>query len=97
MTLLQNILLYALHAITFGVLCFAMGANKKMGQYTAAALGFFLGVIGLIIVSCSRRKTPEQKKHDLVVIQLAKFKNMMKHGIITQNDFELMKKYLLNK
>ena len=46
-------------ALVIGALCalwgYNVGKNRKIGSTAGALLGFFLGLIGIIIVYCSSR------------------------------------------
>jgi len=47
--------------IIFAVICGLIGKNRKIGAGWGAVLGFFLSLIGLIIVLCSKKNEPEFK------------------------------------
>ena len=70
--------------------------NKEKGYESGSAWGFFLWIIGIIVVAC------RPNKNSCAVIQemtpadeLAKYKGLLDSGVITQEEFDAMKKKIL--
>lgn len=83
-------------AIVFCVICLKIGANKGYNPALCGVLGFFLGVIGLIVVAVL-----PNKKIDQAIMQsteadsLMKYKELLDQGIITQEEFDRKKNEIL--
>lgn len=81
--------------IGFGFLCDYLG--KQKGQKNCFWYGFFLGIIGLIIVLCLKDKSGEisnnssSNKYE----DLAKLQELKENETITEVEFEIEKQKLL--
>jgi len=69
---------------------------SRKGRTGGLLLGFFLGLLGLIIGIClsDQRGGRSNGEHDRV-IALQGYKDMLDKGIITEEEFEKKKKQLL--
>lgn len=87
--------------VIFGVICMSVGENREIGKTAGFWLGFFLGLIGLIIVLCSSRvdQRPYLPHHfgDPVPDQLKKYKDLLDSGAITEHEYNIQKNRLLNQ
>jgi membrane protein YdbS with pleckstrin-like domain len=83
---ISNIFLFGLlHAVVFAVICYFIGAHREIGALAGGFLGL-LGIIGLIIVLCSRRKEPLR-----FTDQLQKYKALFDSGTITETEYNNLK------
>lgn len=80
-------------AIVFCVLCSMLGARKGYTPIGFGVMGFFLGLIGLIIAAV----VPDKKGYQASAADgLLKYKELLDKGVITQEEFEAKKKELLS-
>lgn len=92
------------------VICAIIGAQRKIGAGAGFALGLFLSVIGLVIVLCSKSLDAEKRdlllanrlnqpvaKTPVVSDEIAKYKNLLDTGAITQDEYDAQKTKLLNQ
>lgn len=95
---------YLLVGLIFGAITKKMGETK--GYTNQFWWGFFLGIIGLIVVAVRPdmnqkiivQQVPQQTNQqsaDDVETQLQKYQEMEEKGLISQEDFEAKKKQLL--
>jgi tellurite resistance protein TehA-like permease len=94
------IILLFFGAIFFGIICSSIGAKRNIGSAGGFFLGFFLGLIGLIIVLCSARKAvfpPPFFPGVSIPDQLKKYKDLLDSGAITEAEYNLQKSRLLNQ
>lgn len=81
-----------LFGVLFGFLSNHFGTKKGYGPSICFAAGFFLSVIGFVIILLLPDKNPS--KHG-AASELQAFKKLMDDGAITQEEFEAKKKELL--
>ena len=70
--------------------------GKSRGHQNCFWWGFFLGLIGLIVVVCIKTKTNNQNNLIDNIDALDKLKRLQENGAITKEEFEENKKVLLN-
>ena len=85
---------YAFFGITWGLATQSIG--KSRGHQNCFWWGFFLGLIGLIVVVCLNPKTNNQNNLIDNIDALDKLKRLQENGAITKEEFEENKKVLLN-
>jgi predicted MFS family arabinose efflux permease len=79
-------------AIAFGFICKSQAAKKGYSETGFFCLGFFLGVIGLLIAFLIPSKQSEAVSN---ADGLLKYKELLDKGVITKEEFEAKKKELL--
>lgn len=75
-------------ALIFGYFAQKFGARKGYGDAACFAAGFFLGIIGLIVILL----LPDKKS---AADDLLSYKQLLDSGAITQEEFDAKKKELL--
>ena len=85
---------YAFFGIIWGLATQSIG--KSRGHQNCFWWGFFLGLIGLIVVVCLNPKTNNQNNLIDNIDALDKLKRLQENGAITKEEFEENKKVLLN-
>lgn len=78
--------------VIFGILARNFGEKKGYSGGICFVAGFFLGVIGLIVVLILPDKTVDNTH---VSSQLLEYKQLLDSGAITQNEFDAKKRELL--
>lgn len=79
----------------WGAVCQTIAVQKNI-QY-GFVLGFFLGIIGLIIVLCMKDNTETTSNSANECETLEKLLQLKEKGIITESEFEEKKRKILNK
>lgn len=99
----MEIMYVLIWAVIWGVICQAIGKSKNINGFW---WGFWLGLIGLIVVLCSKGQpdintidvssnySSEQNNNKFE--QIEKLSNLKNSGVITEEEFEKEKKRLLN-
>lgn len=85
---------YAFFGIIWGLATQSIG--KSRGHQNCFWWGFFLGLIGLIVVLCLNPKTNNQNNLFDNIDVLDKLQRLQENGAITKEEFEENKKVLLN-
>lgn len=90
-----------LPVLCIGAICCAisiwLGKKKGYSSGLCGVLGFFLGVIGLIVVAILPDKSAEKASTEMQnADSLIKYKQLLDQGVITQEEFESKKRELLN-
>ena len=85
---------YAFFGIIWGLATQSIG--KSRGHQNCFWWGFFLGLIGLIVVLCLNPKTNNQNNLFDNIDVLDKLQRLQENGTITKEEFEENKKVLLN-
>ena len=88
------IISYTFFGIIWGLATQSIGKSK--GHQNCFWWGFFLGLIGLIVVVCLNPKTNNQNNLIDNIDALDKLKRLQENGAITKEEFEENKKVLLN-
>lgn len=86
---------YLFFGLVFGLISASINDSKGYSYWTGFFCGFFLGLIGVLVVALQKDKTKENK----VLYNpsdLERFKKLADNGTITQNEFEAIKKKMLN-
>ena len=78
--------------IVCGVICRKQAPQKGYSENAFFCLGFFLGVIGLIIALVLPSKQSESISNADAIL---KYKQLLDQGVITQEEFEAKKRELL--
>ena len=72
------------------------GININKGYDGGFAWGFFLGVIGIIVVACRPEKNSGTNSAKITEAdEIKKYKELLDSGAITQEEFDAKKKQLL--
>ena len=79
-------------ALVFGYFAQKFGGKKGYGDAGCFAAGFFLGIIGLIVILLLPDKNEGKKT---TAEDLMSYKNLLDSGAITQEEFDAKKKELL--
>ena len=79
-------------ALIFGYFAQKFGARKGYVDAACFAAGFFLGIIGLIVILLLPDKNSEKKS---AADDLLSYKQLLDSGAITQEEFDAKKKELL--
>lgn len=80
----------------FGIATNVIGDKK--GYDTCFLWGFFLGIIGLIIILLRPNKDTSNNNENLITSEadeLAKFKKLLDEGAITEEEYQAKKKQIL--
>ncbi|MBQ9732943.1 MAG: SHOCT domain-containing protein [Clostridia bacterium] len=95
--------IFFIYLVVALAVCFAFGAitsniAKKKGHSAGAyfAIGFFLGIIGLIIALVIEDKNKSNNPVD-VADSLLKYKKLLDEGVITEDEFAEKKKQLMSE
>lgn len=98
---MEFLILYILFGFIFAIICMSVGENRDIGRTAGFWLGFFLGLIGLIIVLCSpkivERPYIPPRPRDSIPDQIKKYKDLLDSGAITENEYNIQKNKLLNQ
>jgi hypothetical protein len=85
--------------VLFPVWGYNAGSKRTIGPVGGLLLGFFLGIIGIIIVYCTSTVTqppfynfPNQSSAD----ELKKYKQLLDSGAITEAEYNAQKAKILN-
>ena len=88
------IISYTFFGIIWGLVTQSIG--KSRGHQNCFWWGFFLGLIGLIVVVCLNPKINNQNNLFDNIDALDKLQRLKENGAITEEEFEENKKILLN-
>ncbi len=91
---LTILLILGIQGCTFGVVTYYIG--KSRGHQNCFWWGFFLGLIGLIVVLCLKDNTTTSSNLDNVEA-LDKLQKLKENGTISEKEFEESKKKILSK
>lgn len=91
---LTLLLILGVQSCTFGIATFYIG--KSRGHQNCFWWGFFLGLIGLIVVLCLNDNTTSSNNTDNVEA-LDKLQKLKESGAISDKEFEESKKKILSK
>lgn len=91
---LTVILIFGIQGCTFGVATYYIG--KSRGHQNCFWWGFFLGLIGLIVVLCLNDNTTTSSNSNNVEA-LDKLHKLKESGAISENEFEESKKKILSQ
>lgn len=81
--------------------CITDSMNRKKGYNSGFSWGFFLGIIGIIVVACRPFNNANTNNRTIVTQQrsmadeIAKYKQLLDSGAITQEEYEAKKKQIL--
>ncbi len=89
---LMFIAIYILICVIAGILAILAGRTKQHGAAFSFAFGFFLNVIGIIILAILPSKNTESAKNSEALVN---YKKLLDNGGITQEEFEAKKLELL--
>ena len=85
-------LVILIFAVFFGCLARNFGKKKGYGAGVSFVAGFFLGIIGLIVVLLLPDKNDVKQG---CAGELLNYKKLLDSGVITQEEFDVKKKELL--
>lgn len=91
---LTLLLILGIQGCTFGIATYYIG--KSRGHQNCFWWGFFLGLIGLIVVLCLNDNTSSSSNSDNVEA-LDKLQKLKESGTISDKEFEESKKKILSK
>lgn len=87
-------------AIALGIICKNIGVKKGYGAGISFCAGFFLGLIGLVVMLVledkNRTKTAQTPSVESVADEIIKYKQLLDEGIITEEEFSAKKTELLD-
>ena len=89
---LELMIISVIIGIVCGFVCKSQAANKGYSEAAFFCLGFFLGVIGLVIALLLPAK---QSTSITNADSLLKYKELLDQGVITQEEFDAKKRELL--
>lgn len=92
--LLTVLFIFCIQGCTFGIATHYVG--KSRGHQNCFWWGFFLGLIGLIVVLCLNDNTTTSSNSDNVEA-LDKLQKLKENGTISEKEFEESKKKILSK
>ncbi|WP_303804633.1 SHOCT domain-containing protein [Ruminococcus flavefaciens] len=81
--------------------CITDSMNRKKGYNGGFSWGFFLGIIGIIVVACRPFNNANTINRTIVTQQrsmadeIAKYKQLLDSGAITEEEYEAKKKQIL--
>lgn len=86
-------------ALFFGFIAGNINENKGHSFWTGFACGALLGIIGILIVAVQKDNSDVKKVSGSYVSadELEKYKKLLDQGAITEQEFEDVKKKILNK
>ncbi len=87
------IVVFVLQGCVWGIATHCIGKSK--GQNNCFWWGFFLGLIGLIVVICLNNTQTRTNTDN--VEALDKLQKLKENGVITEQEFQEKKKNLLSK
>lgn len=79
-------------AVLFGVLSRNFGVKKGYGAVVCFIAGFFLGVIGLVVILVLPDKNASKQN---AASDLINYKQLLDQGVITQDEFDRKKDELM--
>ena len=98
MLILELLIIFIISYVFFGIIwgLATQSIGKSRGHQNCFWWGFFLGLIGLIVVVCLNPKTNNQNNLFDNIDALDKLQRLKANGAITEEEFEENKKILLN-
>lgn len=97
MLILELLIIFIISYVFFGIIwgLATQSIGKSRGHQNCFWWGFFLGLIGLIVVVCLNPKTINQNNLFDNIDALDKLQRLKENGAITEEEFEENKKMLL--
>lgn len=86
--------------VAFPIIGSNMGARRNMGSTNGALLGLFLGLIGIVIISCypTIEYTPPTPMPKISgADELKKYKELLDSGAINEVEYNIKKGEILNR
>lgn len=92
------LMFFGIYAI-FPVWGYVAGSKRSIGAAGGLLLGFFLSLLGIIIVYCTRRTDYPANPFSTLsnADELAKYKRLLDSGAITDAEYQLQKEKLLHR
>ena len=83
------------------IICAALASNRNRSEMLWAFLGLILGLLPVLVIACLPTiQSNENKQNDISLSnnldELKKLKELLDSNIITQEEFENLKKQILN-
>ena len=99
MLILELLIIFIISYTFFGIIwgLATQSIGKSKGHQKCFWWGFFLGLIGLIVVVCLNPKTNNQNNLIDNIDALDKLQRLKENGAITEEEFEENKKMLLKR
>lgn len=91
----QHILLLIV-MILFSIWGFQIGKTRKIGGVGGLLLGFFLIILGIIIIYCIPKETTYNYQSTSPADELKKYKELLDNGVITEAEYNIQKSKILN-
>ena len=86
----------AIGSIVFGCVCERM-CYEKGREEDGFFVGYFLGIIGLIIVATMKDNNPNKTKNFSKYDELKKIQELKESGVLTEEEFEREKNKILRQ
>lgn len=92
------VVIYLIIAVVFALICKSMAAKRNLNPALWAVLGFFFGLIPVIIlavIGTQNTQPQQQASSGSSLDELAKLKQLLNDGVLTEEEFAAQKSKLL--